>query len=582
MEFLHAWMLGTITGVLFGVACMALYKRLARRRSLQRKRLATFILSLSRMVLADTRRLFPKELFPPWIVFSRHEKIDWVNQEVAKAWPFLEKATCTLLKEWMESTLEFYKPAIFASLKLRKFTLGTISPQFSGVEIMDSKQDEITMELDFQWAGNPNIILMVQTLVGVSLPIQIKNTNFVGTFRLTFKPLCDDIPCFQAIVYSLRELKTLDFDLKVVGGNVSSVPGLQNMVEGLIKTAITDSLIWPMRQIFKVFPGDYRDLEVQVTGVLQVKLVQGKNLLNKDMIGKSDPFAILYIRPIPSRMKKSKTVDNDLNPIWNETFKFEVEDLSTQSLFIRVLDEEGVQEAEFLGCAKLELKKLKLGQLIDIWVPLVKDFDMTYTSSTKYRGEIHLELSYTCCKNGNMLSPILRLTIPRNPISRQLTSLERIFSTKDDTRSPSIKSLMSPSSLKESTVIRGILSLTVLRADELVRKKPNKAMDPYVLLKMKKSKTIMRTKVVPSTFQPEWNENFHIIVEDALHEMMILEVWDHRTFNERFIGKCALTLTNVLQKIDSDIEVQLEGVESGKVFLHFKWRDPSPSDPQFL
>jgi hypothetical protein len=30
--------------------------------------------------------------------------------------------------------------------------------------------------------------------------------------------------------------------------------------------------------------------------------------LNKDIIGKSDPFALLYIRPIRKRMQKSKTV----------------------------------------------------------------------------------------------------------------------------------------------------------------------------------------------------------------------------------------------------------------------------------
>lgn len=39
-----------------------------------------------------------------------------------------------------------------------------------------------------------------------------------------------------------------------------------------------------------------------------MKLVQAKELTNKDLIGKSDPFAELYVRPIRDRMKKSKTI----------------------------------------------------------------------------------------------------------------------------------------------------------------------------------------------------------------------------------------------------------------------------------
>lgn len=36
--------------------------------------------------------------------------------------------------------------------------------------------------------------------------------------------------------------------------------------------------------------------------------MQAKELTNKDLIGKSDPFAELYIRPLRNRMKKSRTI----------------------------------------------------------------------------------------------------------------------------------------------------------------------------------------------------------------------------------------------------------------------------------
>ena len=35
---------------------------------------------------------------------------------------------------------------------------------------------------------------------------QIRDVTIAGTLRLTFKPLTDELPCFRAIVYSLRDL----------------------------------------------------------------------------------------------------------------------------------------------------------------------------------------------------------------------------------------------------------------------------------------------------------------------------------------------------------------------------------------
>jgi Ca2+-dependent lipid-binding protein len=52
----------------------------------------------------------------------------------------------------------------------------------------------------------------------------------------------------------------------------------------------------------------FSDLELKPTGVLEVKLVEARDLKNKDLVGKSDPFAVLYIRPLREKTKKSKTI----------------------------------------------------------------------------------------------------------------------------------------------------------------------------------------------------------------------------------------------------------------------------------
>ena len=49
--------------------------------------------------------------------------------------------------------------------------------KFSGVQLLDSDSAGITMELEMQWDGNPNIVLDIQTTLGISLPVQVFNRN---------------------------------------------------------------------------------------------------------------------------------------------------------------------------------------------------------------------------------------------------------------------------------------------------------------------------------------------------------------------------------------------------------------------
>lgn len=77
-----------------------------------------------------------------------------------------------------------------------------------------------------------------------------------------------------------------------------------------------------------------------------------------------------------------------MNPVWNEHFEFIVEDESTQHLTVRVFDDEGIQAPELIGCARVLLKNLKHGKVENLWLNLVKDFEVQ--RDTKYRGQVRM------------------------------------------------------------------------------------------------------------------------------------------------------------------------------------------------
>lgn len=274
-----------------------------------------------------------------------------------------------------------------------------------------------------------------------------------------------------------------------------------------------------------------------------MKLIEAKELTNKDIIGKSDPFAELFIRPLRDKIKTSKTIvrilalfvrlifkfssyskncrhillqNNQTNPIWNEHFEFVVEDVSTQHLTIRVFDDEGIQASELIGCAQVPLSELEPGKVKDLWLKLVKDleiqrdqknrgqvisysnlyshdfYDYSYSTKKVFSKDfltilvilkVHLELLYCPLNAGSEFY---------NPFDAdfRLTTVEKAFKHVIDT-----DPLKSASDRKKDVIIRGVLSVTVISAENLPATDLMGKSDPYVVITTKKSEQKNKTRV---------------------------------------------------------------------------------------
>uniref|UniRef100_A0A7N0TZC8 Uncharacterized protein n=1 Tax=Kalanchoe fedtschenkoi TaxID=63787 RepID=A0A7N0TZC8_KALFE len=557
-----AFVFGLVLGIIVGLALIVVFVKSENARSKARADLAATVAAFARMTVEDSRKILPNDLYPSWVVFSQRQKLNWLNSHLTKIWPYVDEAASELIRASVEPVLEQYRPIILASLKFSKLTLGTVAPQFTGVSIIEDAGDGITLELEMNWDGNPNIVLDIKTRLGMALPVQVKDIGFTGVFRLIFKPLVDEFPCFGAVSYSLRQKKKLDFKLKVIGGDISNIPGLSDAIEETIKDAVEDSITWPVRKIIPILPGDYSDLELKPVGVLEVKLVQAKGLTNKDIIGKSDPYAKLYVRPLRERTKTSKTINNQLNPVWNEHFEFVVEDTSTQHLVVKIYDDEGLQASELIGCAQVRLNELEPGKVKDVWLNLVKDLEIQ--RDTKNRGQVHLELLYCPYGMSNGFS---------NPFSTEfssMTSLEKVLKSGGSANG-SVENGHAAGKKKREVIIRGVLSVTIISAEDLPPADVMGKADPYAVVIMKKADSRNKTRVVNGSLNPVWNQTFDFVVEDALHDMLIIEIWDHDTFGKDYMGRCILTLTRVILENEYRDSFPLDGAKSGKINLHLKW-----------
>ncbi|KAJ0766722.1 putative C2 domain-containing protein [Helianthus annuus] len=141
-----------------------------------------------------------------------------------------------------------------------------------------------------------------------------------------------------------------------------------------------------------------------------------------------------------------------------------------------------------------------------------------YANAYKFLNHVHLELLY--CPYGVESG----FTDPFTS-NYTMTSLEKVLKS-GDTENGEL------GNKKRTEIIRGVLSVTVISAEDLPPTDLLGKANPFVVLSMKKTGMKNSTRVVSENLYPVWNQTFDFVVEDGLHDMLIVEVYDHDTFGK--------------------------------------------------
>ncbi|XP_031113423.1 synaptotagmin-5-like [Ipomoea triloba] len=385
---------GMVMGMMVGVGLMASMRRMMRYRSSKRSAKAVDVKLMGCLNRDDLKKICGDKL-PEWISFPVYEQVKWLNKHLSKLWPFVADAAEGVIRESVEPLLEEYRPTGITSLKFSKLSLGTVAPKIEGIRVQSLKEGQITMDIDLRWGGDPSIILAVEAALVASIPIQLKDLQVFTVIRVIFQ-LTEEIPCISAVVVALlaEPKPRIDYVLKAVGGSLTAIPGISDMIDDTVESIVTDMLQWPHRIVVPIggIPLDTSDLELKPQGKLTVTIIKASDLKNQEMIGKSDPYVVVFIRPLFK--VKTKTIDNNLNPVWNEIFELIAEDKETQSLIIEVFDKDNVGKDERMGIAKLPLIELEAETEKEIELRLLPKLDMLRVIDKKDRGTVTIKVLY--------------------------------------------------------------------------------------------------------------------------------------------------------------------------------------------
>ncbi|XP_071372797.1 extended synaptotagmin-1 [Centroberyx affinis] len=226
------------------------------------------------------------------------------------------------------------------------------------------------------------------------------------------------------------------------------------------------------------------DPEFATEGVLRIHLVEAQNLIAKDNFmggmvkGKSDPYVKIRVAGVTYR---SHTIKENLNPIWNELYEVILTQLPGQEVQFELFDKD-IDQDDFLGRFKLNLRDIISAQFIDTW----------YTLNDVKSGRVHLVLEW----------------LPR---VSDLPRLEQILQYQSQ---QSYQNKVVPSA--------AVLFVYVERAHGLPLKKSGK--EPKVGAEIILKSTSHRTKICERSTSPRWDEAFHFLVRDPRDEMLTVKL----------------------------------------------------------
>ena len=542
---------------------------------------------------------------PRWITYPDVERVGWLNRAVRVMWPFLNRAISNSVVGSVEPILNKLVEGTNVHMKFSRFTLGIDPLVLVSVKAVTEVPNEVGLDIETKWAATDPEVQLDVSFLGVVLPIAIEKVEFFGCVRVVFGPLCDWWPTFSDMQVAFIGKPTINFNLRLIGGDITAFPFVEKLLTNLIKNVLVNLMVWPNRLDIGITNKD-GERGVNRSGILRIRVLRAVHLPNLDIMkaaAKMRPAVELeirdgdYAKPYVHRVTQK---GDGQNPRFVETFDVRVHDVRGARVEFTVVDtatiyknmrnevrgvfgsskrkssSEGARSAngEPVTNAREEMSKaeaaLQASTSFEGETRLYKTAQSTlgvahfeagtlFDAPNERRSE-RLELrppTYATAKitkmfassakgrDGKALTPEIAFEVEYLPFEEDLGEDD---AEKEKVRDLTLRTLLSDENLDQFC---GVLHVTLVRGDSLVSKDANGRSDPFVKLSLGKQQHKSSTK--KATLNPVWDEEFDFVVgayELESGQKIRMEVWDWDANGKReFMGSVSFDTKKVIARV---------------------------------
>ena len=274
------------------------------------------------------------------------------------------------------------------------------------------------------------------------------------------------------------------------------------------------------------------DNKQQAPGLIHLNIVQAKDLIKADMIGKSDPYAVVTYG---DEQIKTNTVKNNLNPHWNFEADIPYNPNYSDTLKIEIFDDDKLGKNKPLGSTILDIPSLANNDPLDeVWIPL----------SDVKSGQIQVSAEY----------------VPSDPDNMNQDQYRQMSPIRDSGSLGAPRNAKSPVNDKLGTI-----KLDLLMAKDLIKTDLVGKSDPYAIITHGDQR--FKSDIKKNTQNPEWNIECEIEVPDGNDRNISIELYDSDKFGkDKFLGKMNMDIAKIMNLGNVDEGwYPLDGVKQGQI-----------------
>ena len=268
--------------------------------------------------------------------------------------------------------------------------------------------------------------------------------------------------------------------------------------------------------------------------MLNIQVIEARDVPAMDRNGKSDPFIKLYLLGSKPKEKinevKTKVIKKTLNPVWNEEYHFPIKSIGTDVLHMSFKDWNGIGSDDPISTYDLEMNSLMLGNVYDEWINFYP------VKGVSKGGEVHLKY--------NLAPP---------------GSYAFVVNIKDTL----------------------VFHIHIIEAKDVKSMDLNGFSDPYCKMQIIGDRTFTNSSIKYETLSPYWDEKFKFILTNYETDIFKLDLMDKDKISDDLIGSVNLQVNQY--KIDKVyrqwIEVQNKGKKTGLIKVQITVKKKSCEQP---
>ncbi|XP_026169727.1 extended synaptotagmin-2 isoform X2 [Mastacembelus armatus] len=454
---------------------------------------------------AVKQSLPPTEL-PPWVHYPDVERVEWLNKTVKQMWPFICQFLEKLFKETIEPAVQNANPHL-SSFCFTRIDMGEKPLRVNGVKVYTENVDkrQVIMDLQISFVGNTEIDVDIKKYY---CRAGIKSIQLHGVMRVVMEPLLGDMPLVGALSVFFLNKPMLDISWTGLT-NMLDIPGVNGLCDSIIQDIINSQMVLP-NSIRIPLVGDTQLAQLRFPvpkAVLRIHFIEAQDLLSKDTFmkglikGKSDPYGIISIG---TKQFKSKVIQENLNPKWNEVYEALVYDNAGVKIVDIELFDEDTDDDDFLGRLMIDIDQLQNEQKVDEWFALE---DVS-------KGKLHLKLEW------------LSVLSKPDKLDQALMSINAGRGQAND-------------GLSSALLIVFLDSARNLPSGKKVTSDPN----PFVQFRVGHKSFESKTKY--KTNEPVWEEAFTFLIHNPKTQELEVEVKDQK--HDCSLGTLKMPLSRLLE-----------------------------------